>query len=156
MPLGPAAAAATDGGRTISRGDKLLAINDAFVAGLTHDEVVARISAPGDTLTLRLQAGPGALPVSHSTGPTPIEGRLVHLSRAPGAGLGIRIKTDDGTLGGTVLEVIDGSPAAESRQVFAGDRFVRVNGKDVTGISHHELVTILGGKRWCHAVAAGV
>ena len=63
-------------------------------------------------------------------------------------GLGLSIKGGAGGAGNqsapvVVSKVIPGFPAAQTGQIFVGDKILEVNGTNVNGLTHEEVVKLL-------------
>ena len=83
---------------------------------------------------------PGSLPAPAVSGHL----RTVTLRRTLGS-LGVKIRTDDESIGAFVQEVLPEGVAA-TKGIHAGDRLIFIDGQDVRKATHEDIVEALKGK----------
>uniref|UniRef100_A0AC34GN74 PDZ domain-containing protein n=1 Tax=Panagrolaimus sp. ES5 TaxID=591445 RepID=A0AC34GN74_9BILA len=140
-------------------GDKILEVNGSSVYGLSHEEVVRLLrDAPGANVVLVVQQSTMAPLFRRSPSKRrstsfadSFDVRIVTVEKGK-EGLGLSIK--GGAEGGgsvnqntaapvVISKVIPGLPAAQTGQLFVGDKILEVNGSSVYGLSHEEVVRLL-------------
>ncbi|CAO2642194.1 Na(+)/H(+) exchange regulatory cofactor NHE-RF2 [Lemmus lemmus] len=156
-PGSPAEAAA------LRAGDRLVEVNGVNVEGETHHQVVQRIKAvEGQTrllvvdketdeelsrrqLTCTEEMAHRGLPPVHNPclqdvngSPRELRPRLCHLRKGP-QGYGFNLHSDKSRPGQYIRSVDPGSPASHSG-LRAQDRLIEVNGQNVEGLRHAEVV----------------
>uniref|UniRef100_A0A7E4V868 PDZ domain-containing protein n=1 Tax=Panagrellus redivivus TaxID=6233 RepID=A0A7E4V868_PANRE len=109
----------------------------------------ARLVLTKELLTIQLQSSDADEPGAVGVNDTAIDGSVRTVAIEKGKeGLGLSIKGGAEVVGGqavpvVVSKVIPGLPAAETGQVFVGDRILEVNGTPVHGMTHEEIVKML-------------
>ncbi|XP_074550728.1 Na(+)/H(+) exchange regulatory cofactor NHE-RF3 isoform X2 [Halichoeres trimaculatus] len=137
--------------------DRLLEVNGENVEGMTHDEVVGKIKAAGKCLMFLLvdEETDKHFQSKHmkigawlaTTRYLPHKPRKATMTRGPD-GYGFLLKREPNQNEHFIRDIDRGSPA-EAAGLKDMDRLVAVDGKDIEGFSHEQVVDIVrkGGKK---------
>ncbi|KAF0314317.1 Membrane-associated guanylate kinase, WW and PDZ domain-containing protein 2 [Amphibalanus amphitrite] len=137
----PGGAADVDG--RLQTGDEIIYVDGQLVVGSSHHlavQLMSQASAAG-----RVQLGIRRRLARHdalnrSQEQPPYE---VTVTRREGEGFGFVIISSVSRSGSTIGRLIDGSPAQRCRQLHVGDRILAVNGVDIAGLHHGEIVNLI-------------
>lgn len=110
----------------------------------------ARLILTKEVLTIQMPTGEEEIPASATGLIDSIDGSVRTVTVEKGKeGLGLSIKggAESGANGSAapvvISKVIPGLPAAQTGQLFVGDKILEVNGSSVYGLSHEEVVKLL-------------
>ncbi|XP_017292030.1 Na(+)/H(+) exchange regulatory cofactor NHE-RF4-like [Kryptolebias marmoratus] len=134
-------------------GDRLLEVNEKYVANMDFDRVVRKIQSCGLDLFLMVlkkeeyeQAISLGVDLHMLTKATKGEQwsrpRLCHITRHPEHGLGMTISLINGLKGGFLVSTVSGGPA-ETAGVCTGDTLIWINGVSVSALTHSALSRIV-------------
>ena len=139
----------------LAKGDEILEINGCFLRGLTFNEALEVLNKSGNIIYLTVYHNNFTLsddplsPPPHEkylrqNSVTGFGTKLIKLQRSSeepfGFGLGSRRNAEGNVCGGVVVAaILPHTPAANARQLCAGDQIVRVNGQNVETASVEEV-----------------
>ena len=149
-------------------GDHIVQVNGQDIRSANHDAAVQIIQDADEIITLVLEMDDDALPeedaettedkysavaspvidyriqkrMSSSAG-AKIPKRNSIIRRRPNEGLGLKIKSDDGSHGVIIDEVIEGSAAAAAGNIKVGDIILNIDGVAADKMSHDEVIVAL-------------
>ncbi|XP_037088645.1 membrane-associated guanylate kinase, WW and PDZ domain-containing protein 1-like [Pollicipes pollicipes] len=137
----PGGAADVDG--RLQSGDEIIYVDGQLVIGSSHHHAVQLMSQASSNG--RVQLGIRRRLARHdalnrSQEQPPYE---VTVTRREGEGFGFVIISSVSRSGSTIGRLIDGSPAQRCGQLHVGDRILAVNGVDIGGLHHGQIVTLI-------------
>nr|XP_057938440.1 Na(+)/H(+) exchange regulatory cofactor NHE-RF3 isoform X2 [Doryrhamphus excisus] len=139
--------------------DRLLEVNGENIESCAYEQVVDKIKMAGSSLVFLLVDDEAdrhyqslSLKITTRFATTkclPHRPRIVHLTKGPG-GYGFLLKEEPGT-GGHVIRDIDRGSPAETGGLRDSDRLVAVDGLEVNGRTHEEVVDAIrrSGAKCC-------
>ncbi|CAJ0928878.1 unnamed protein product, partial [Mesorhabditis belari] len=148
--------AAADDGR-LKEGDEIMEIDGVSVEGAAHGEAVSLLEKAARQQHVKLlirrhqnhgidMARSVSLPPSlspHHTNANVGQEYDVVLQRQESDGFGFVIISNVNRQGSTIGQLIEGTPAARCGRLRVGDRVLRVNGTDITGLPHQDIVNLI-------------
>ncbi|XP_062561750.1 membrane-associated guanylate kinase, WW and PDZ domain-containing protein 1 [Armigeres subalbatus] len=135
---------AADKDSRIASGDEILNINGVNVENASHHRVVQLMGEAGlrGQVTMILRRRKLSKPPPPP--PNPRYPYNVLVSRNENEGFGFVIISSSGQYhGSSIGDLIPGSPAERCGELKIGDRIVAVNGIDITGMSHGDVVNLI-------------
>jgi len=117
-------------------GDKILSVNGASTASMDHDRILAALTAE-DTVVLELTPLKNHKPVESPRAPFTEGVRTVVVH--PNHTIGFSLSTDDDALLHHILSVVPHSSAWKAG-VHEGDVLLTINGVELQGLTHKEVV----------------
>eukprot|EP00043_Microstomoeca_roanoka_P020312 m.244150 g.244150 ORF g.244150 m.244150 type:complete len:3704 (+) comp17144_c0_seq1:231-11342(+) len=131
-------------------GDVVLEINGTPLAGKTHEQVIALMTAQ-DEVELVLLADDSPLPVANED---QMEDeivvddiRVVHLKRED-RGFGLRLTpADEAEYGAIITDIVPGGAASFNPNIRLDDIIVEIDGMNVLDVEYNEIVNMLVSKR---------
>ncbi|XP_054643565.1 Na(+)/H(+) exchange regulatory cofactor NHE-RF3 [Dunckerocampus dactyliophorus] len=139
--------------------DRLLEVNGDNIEGSTHEQVVDKIKMAGSSLMFLLVDDETdryyqsvSLKIAARFATTkclPYRPRIVHLTKGPG-GYGFLLREEPSTEGHVIRDIDRGSPA-EMGGLRDMDRLVAVDGQEVNGCTHEQVVDAIrqSGDKCC-------
>ncbi|KAA8588040.1 hypothetical protein FQN60_001234 [Etheostoma spectabile] len=134
-------------------GDRILRVNGEFVDGLSHSEVVEKVRISGASVTFHILdeasymlakaqglnlSNPQSTPVANGVAKQALKPKLCYLVKSS-SGYGFSLRSVKGEQGLFMTEVIQGS-VADRAGVNANDRLLEINGENVEGSTHEQVV----------------
>ncbi|XP_029936966.1 Na(+)/H(+) exchange regulatory cofactor NHE-RF3 [Myripristis murdjan] len=134
-------------------GDRILRVNGTFIDGMSHSEVVDLVRDSGASVTFHVMdavtykkakeervdlSDPKAKPVVNGVAKQTPKPKLCYLAKSS-SGFGFSLRSARGEQGLSMTEVIPGS-VADKAGVRVNDRLVEVNGENIEGATHDQVV----------------
>ncbi|XP_034742037.1 Na(+)/H(+) exchange regulatory cofactor NHE-RF3 [Etheostoma cragini] len=134
-------------------GDRILRVNGEFVDGLSHSEVVEKVRISGASVTFHILdeasymlakaqglnlSNPQSTPVANGVAKQALKPKLCYLVKSS-SGYGFSLRSVKGEQGLFMTEVIQGN-VADRAGVSANDRLLEINGENVEGSTHEQVV----------------
>ncbi|KAI6661208.1 cysteine proteinase 1-like isoform X1 [Oopsacas minuta] len=122
-------------------GDEITHVNNENLYGASHQDVISLISNSSINRSILLRiirqrdVGMQQDPAQFTRGP-----RIVTLEKQQDESFGFVIQSN-GMDGSIISRLLDDSPAMRCRQLNLGDMIIQVNGEDVRGMTHHDVVS---------------
>merc|ERR1712146_412241 len=139
----------------IQFGDQLLEVNGRSLTGLTHGEVVDVLRACAGSVTLKL----ARLPANDEAPEQLLQIDLETNFQGLGFSIvgGVDQPVEEGDDGVYITSILDDGTAQKDGRLQLGDKIVEVNGHELSGLQHHEIVNLLQASgNVCHLTVSRV
>ncbi|CAG05858.1 unnamed protein product [Tetraodon nigroviridis] len=137
-------------------GDRIVCVNGTFVDNMSHSDLVDLVKSSGASVTFHILdeesykqakaqgvdlATPQRPPVTNGAEPTAPKARLCYLVNSK-SGFGFSLSSVNGEPGMFIKLVTPGG-VAQNAGLNVNDRLVEINGENIEGLSHAEVVDMI-------------